>query len=60
MVGVNVAVCGMKYIDLESNTIKILGTFFSYSEILRNQKYFNIINDKENALNLWRMKNSYT
>ena len=33
--GVKVAVCGMQYVDLVLDTIKILGTHFSYNEKLK-------------------------
>ena len=32
--GVQVTICGMRYIDLNINTLKILGTYFSYNEKL--------------------------
>ena len=38
MKGVQVAVCGMKYIDLKIDTIKILETHFSYSELIAREK----------------------
>ena len=33
--GVQVAVSGMRCIDLNNNTLKILGTYFSYYENLK-------------------------
>ena len=33
-----VQVCGMKYIDLKIDTIKILETHFSYSELIAREK----------------------
>ena len=34
--GVQVAVCGLRCIDLNNDTLKILGTHFSYNEKLKN------------------------
>ena len=36
--GVKVAVCGMQYVDLVLDTIKILGTHFSYNEKLKEDE----------------------
>ena len=33
--GVQVAVCGLRYIDLNNDTLKIVGTHFSYNEKLK-------------------------
>ena len=35
--GVQVAVCGMKYINLKVDTIKILGINFSYNELIARE-----------------------
>ena len=32
--------CGMKYIDLMDDIIKILGIFFSYNKKLEQENYF--------------------
>ena len=36
--GVQVAVCGMRFVDLKNETLKILGTHFSYNEKLRGKQ----------------------
>ena len=36
--GVQVAVCGERCIDLKNDTLKILGTHFSYNEKLKEEK----------------------
>ena len=36
--GVQVAVCGLRFIDLMNDTLKILGTHFSYNEKLKEEK----------------------
>ena len=38
--GVQVAVCGIKCVDLNNDTLKILGTHFSYYEKQNNEKTF--------------------
>ena len=49
------AVCGMKSVDLGSETIKILEMF---SPTMRTQKYFfNIITDTQSVNKVWRMRN---
>ena len=56
--GVKMAVCGTKCIDLTTETIKILGVYFSYNQKLQTQKNFmKSITNMQNVLNLWRMKN---
>ena len=36
--GVQVTVCGLRRIDLDNDTLKILGTDFSYNEKLKKDK----------------------
>ena len=36
--GVQMAVCGMRSIDLNSDTLKVLGTHFSYNKKLKEEK----------------------
>ena len=56
--GVNVALCGMKCINLTQNTIKILGIHYSYNQTLENEENFkNHITQIESVLKLWRTKN---
>ena len=38
--GVQVAVCAMRCVDLKTDTLKILGTHFSYNEKLKQKKTF--------------------
>ena len=38
--GVQVAVCGMRCVDLKNHTLKILGTYFSYNEKLKEERNF--------------------
>ena len=52
-----VAVCGMRRIDLNIDTLKILGTHFSYNEKLKEEKNFhNIVTDIQRVLKIWKMK----
>ena len=38
--GVQAAVCGMKYINLKIDTIKILAIHFSYDELIARENFF--------------------
>ena len=55
--GVQVALCGMRCIDLVSNTVKILGLYYSYNEKLEIQENFkwHMINIEKN-LQIWRKR----
>ena len=54
---VEVAVCGMKCIDLCNDTIKITGIHFSYNKKKRNEKNFLDSTTKiQNVLKVWRMR----
>ena len=52
-----VAVCGMKCVNLKNETVKILGVHFSYNKNLEQDKTFcEHIVKIENILKLWRMR----
>ena len=54
---VQVALCGMKCVNLNSETVKILGVHFSYKKNLKKDKKFSDhIVKIENILKLWRMR----
>ena len=56
--GEKIALCGIKNVYLEKNTVKILGAHYSYNEKLENEKNFkNHIQKKEAVLKIWRMRN---
>ena len=56
--GVKVVFCGIKSIDLASDTIKISGTQFCYSEKLKEERNFcSIIADIQHVLKLWELRN---
>ena len=58
--GIKLALCGMKCINLNNDTIKILfiKMCYSYDKNLENEKNcFNHINKRKNVLNMWRMRN---
>ena len=62
--GVKVAVCGIQCVDLVLDTIKILGTHFSYKEKIKEEINFClIIANIQRVLKLWkpysRRKNTY-
>ena len=56
--GVKVAICGIKYINLTKQIIKILGVFFSYVKNfqLENNIRKTILNI-ERILKMWRRRN---
>ena len=52
--GIQVAVCGMKCIDLCNEDIKILGTFFSFNSRIKEEcNFLKIISNVQSMLNLW-------
>ena len=56
--GVKVAVCGILCVDLVLDTIKILGTHFSYNEKLKEERNFClIIANTQRVLKLWKLRN---
>ena len=56
--GVSVAVCAMRCIDLNIDTLKILGTYFSYNEKLKEEKnFYKIVTDLQRVLKIWKIKN---
>ena len=55
--GVQVALCGMKCVNLNNETVKILGVHFSYNKNLEQDKNFSEhILKIESILKLWRMR----
>ena len=55
--GVQVAICGMKCVNLNNETVKILGIHFSYNKNLEQDKNFcKDIVKIENILKLWHMR----
>ena len=56
--GVQVAVCGMRCIDLCNEAIKILGTYFSYNSRIKEECNFLItVSNEQSVLNLWQYQN---
>ena len=56
--GVKVAVCVIQCVDLVLDTIKILGTHFSYNEKLKEERNFClIIANTQRVLKLWKLRN---
>ena len=55
--GVQVAVCDMRCIDLNVDTLKILGTHFSNNEKLKKEKnLYKIVTDMQRVLKIWKMR----
>ena len=51
------AVCGMRCIDLNVDTLKILGTHFSYNEKLKEEKnFYKIVTDMQQVLKIWKIR----
>ena len=58
MKGVKVALCGVQCVNLLTNTIKILGIYFSYNKKLENEKNFlDHIANLQKVINIWEMRN---
>ena len=55
---INVALCGMKFLNLTKATLKILGVHFSYNKKLEHEMNFHShIVKIENVLRVCRMRN---
>ena len=55
--GVEVALCGMQSVNLLTESVKILGIFFSYDdEIMKEKNFISVIKKIENVLAVWRMR----
>ena len=55
--GEEIALCGMKSVNLLTDSVKILGVHFSYNEEISKEKNFiNVINKIEKVLAVWRMR----
>ena len=55
--GVNIALCGMKCVNLTNDSIRILGVHFSYDqEIVKGKNFLNVIESIENVIAVWRMR----
>ena len=51
-------VCSMKFVDLKSDTLKIMGVLFSYNKILQSEIIFlKGMMDIQSILKLWGMWN---
>ena len=57
--GVQVAFCGLRCVYLNNDTLKILGTHFSYNEKLKEEKinFYQTVTDIQQVLNIWKMIN---
>ena len=45
-------------IDLNNDTLKILGTHYSYNKIMKEEKYFfKTVTDIQRVLKIWKIKN---
>ena len=56
--GVQVAVCVMCCVDLKNDTLKILGTHFSYKEKLKEERnFYTTVTNIQRVLKIWKMRN---
>ena len=52
------ALCGMEFLDLTDDIIKILSVYFSHNKKLEQEKKFlNHIGKTQNILKLWKLRN---
>ena len=55
--GFQVAVCGMRCIDLNNNTLKMLGTHFSYNKKPKEENnFFKTLTDIQRVLKIWKTR----
>ena len=55
------AVCGMRCVDRKTDTLKILGTHFSYNEKLKDEKNFHTtVTNIQRVLKICKNEKSYT
>ena len=55
--GVEVALCGMKSVNLVTSSVKLLGIYFSYNEeIMKDKNFVRVIKKIEKVLAVWRMR----
>ena len=53
-----VQVCGWRCVDLNNDTLKILGTHFSYNEKLKEEKKkYKTVTGIQRVLNIWKKRN---
>ena len=56
--GVQVAVCGMRCVDLKNDTLKILVTHFSYNEKLKEERnFYTTVTSIQRVLKIWKTRN---
>ena len=52
------AVCGTRCVDLKIDTLKILGTHFSYNKKLEDEKnFYTAVTNIQHILKIWKMRN---
>ena len=54
------AVCGMCCVDLNNDTLKILGTHSSYNKNLMRKNIFKALTDIQQVLKIWKIRNLNT
>ena len=57
MKGVKLTLCGVEYVNLLTNAIKILGIYFSYNKKIENENNFSgHITKLQKVINIWKMR----
>ena len=55
---IQVAVCGMRCVDLKNDTLKILVTHFSYNEKLKEERnFYTTVTSIQRVLKIWKTRN---
>ena len=55
---VQIAVCALRCIDINNDTLKILGTHLSYNEKLKEEKnVYKTVTYSQRVLNIWKKRN---
>ena len=55
--GVQVALCGMRCLDLTIDTLQILGTHFTYNEKLKEEKnFYKVVTDMQRVLEIRKVR----
>ena len=57
--GVQLGVCGMRCVNLNNDTLKVLASHFSYNEKLKEeQKLYRTVPNIQRVLIIWKMANT--
>ena len=54
---VQVTICGMYCVNVKNDTVKTLGTHFSYNVKLKGENIYTTVTDIQQVLKMWKMRN---